>query len=59
MSPIYSISVSLRDDLYDGFMEKMANLEIENEKVIPYCKHCGAELPKGQTICIICGNKIT
>ncbi|GAG84415.1 unnamed protein product, partial [marine sediment metagenome] len=31
-------------------------LEIENEKVIPYCKHCGAELPKGQTICHICGN---
>ncbi|MFX1307790.1 MAG: roadblock/LC7 domain-containing protein [Promethearchaeota archaeon] len=24
----------------------------------PYCKHCGAELPKGQTICHVCGKKV-
>ncbi|MFX0076465.1 MAG: zinc-ribbon domain-containing protein [Candidatus Hermodarchaeota archaeon] len=23
-----------------------------------YCKHCGAELPKGQTICHVCGKKV-
>ncbi len=28
-------------------------LEYEN-----YCKHCGAELPKGQTICHVCGKKV-
>ena len=24
----------------------------------PYCKHCGAKLPKGQTICHVCGKKV-
>ncbi len=24
----------------------------------PYCKHCGAELPKGQAICHVCGKKV-
>jgi hypothetical protein len=24
----------------------------------PYCKHCGAELPEGQTICHVCGKKV-
>lgn len=24
----------------------------------PYCKHCGAILPKGQTICHACGKKV-
>ena len=24
----------------------------------PYCKHCGAELPKGQTVCHVCGKKV-
>lgn len=24
----------------------------------PYCKHCGAVLPKGQTICHVCGKKV-
>ncbi|MFX1327975.1 MAG: roadblock/LC7 domain-containing protein [Promethearchaeota archaeon] len=24
----------------------------------PNCKHCGAELPKGQTICHVCGKKV-
>ena len=23
----------------------------------PYCKHCGAELPKGQAICHVCNKK--
>ena len=23
-----------------------------------YCKHCGAELPEGQTICHVCGKKV-
>jgi hypothetical protein len=89
------------DDLYDGFMEKMASLEIENDEGLfsteeemevdikkskeellqllqgeisenkvqeelrkdvryqPYCKHCGAQIPIGQTICYMCGNKVT
>ena len=24
----------------------------------PYCKHCGAELPKGQSICHVCRKKV-
>jgi len=24
----------------------------------PYCKYCGAELPKGQSICHVCGKKV-
>jgi hypothetical protein len=24
----------------------------------PYCKHCGAELPKGQSICHVCGKRV-
>ncbi|MFX1432114.1 MAG: zinc-ribbon domain-containing protein [Promethearchaeota archaeon] len=24
----------------------------------PYCKHCGAELPEGETICHVCGKKV-
>ena len=30
----------------------------EEEDYEPYCKHCGAELPKGQTICHVCGKKV-
>ena len=31
------------------------NQYIENQF---YCKHCGADLPEGQSICHVCGNKI-
>ena len=24
----------------------------------PYCKHCGADLPKGQSICHVCKNEV-
>ena len=24
----------------------------------PYCKHCGADLPKGESICHVCGKKV-
>ncbi|MFX0037429.1 MAG: zinc-ribbon domain-containing protein [Candidatus Hermodarchaeota archaeon] len=39
--------------------EPQAKLPITEEvqEYEPYCKHCGAELPKGQTICHICGKK--
>jgi len=30
----------------------------EEQEYEPYCKHCGAELPKGQTICHVCGKKV-
>lgn len=30
----------------------------EEEEYEPYCKHCGAELSKGQTICHACGKKV-
>ncbi|MFX1452937.1 MAG: zinc-ribbon domain-containing protein, partial [Promethearchaeota archaeon] len=30
----------------------------EDVKYESYCKHCGANLPKGQTICHVCGNKV-
>jgi len=23
-----------------------------------YCKHCGSDLPIGQSICHVCGNKV-
>jgi predicted regulator of Ras-like GTPase activity (Roadblock/LC7/MglB family) len=35
--------------------------EPESKQVLVYeiyCKHCGAELPKGQTICHVCGEKV-
>jgi len=32
-------------------MEDIAEFEL-------YCKHCGVELPKGQAICHVCGNKV-
>ncbi|MFX0006301.1 MAG: zinc ribbon domain-containing protein [Promethearchaeota archaeon] len=35
--------------------ESITEQDIEYET---YCKHCGAELPKGQTICHVCGNKV-
>jgi hypothetical protein len=24
----------------------------------PYCKHCGAELPEGESICHVCGRRV-
>ena len=24
----------------------------------PYCKHCGAALPKGESICHVCGKRV-
>ena len=40
--------------------------QVQVEKVLteeepeyePYCKHCGAKLPEGQTICHVCGKKV-
>lgn len=37
--------------------EKPTKLEKDVE-FKPYCKHCGAELPKGQIICHVCGKKV-
>ena len=30
----------------------------EEQEYEPYCKHCGAKLPEGQTICHVCGKKV-
>ncbi len=30
----------------------------KEEESTPYCKHCGADLPKGQSICHVCGKKV-
>lgn len=40
--------------------EPQAKLPIteEEQEYEPYCKHCGAELPKGQAICHVCGKRV-
>jgi predicted regulator of Ras-like GTPase activity (Roadblock/LC7/MglB family) len=32
--------------------------EKKEQESPPYCKHCGADLPKGQSICQVCGKKV-
>ncbi len=42
-----------------GAKQKLQLRVIEKESEYePYCKHCGAELPKGQSICHVCGKKV-
>ncbi len=40
--------------------EPQAKEPITNQVLVyeTYCKYCGAELPKGQTICHVCGKKV-
>jgi len=44
-----------------GLMAEPQTKRLTNEKDTKnelYCKYCGAELPKGQSICHVCGNKV-
>lgn len=44
---------------FPEWMRKLLPKESKQEaRIMPYCKHCGAELPNGQPICHVCGNKI-
>ena len=37
--------------------KKVADIEIKKD-FEQFCRHCGAELPPGQTICHVCGRKV-
>lgn len=47
------------EDIYPvGQPQAKRPTDEEEPEYKPYCKHCGAELPKGQTICHVCGKKV-
>ncbi len=41
-----------------GQLQAKKDITEEEPEYDPYCKHCGAKLPEGQTICHVCGKKV-
>jgi predicted regulator of Ras-like GTPase activity (Roadblock/LC7/MglB family) len=41
-----------------GEAQLKTEIAIEGIWEDPYCKHCGSDLPKGQSICHVCGKKV-
>ena len=55
---IFKPPTSPRDLGLTGELQAKRPTTEENLQYEPYCKHCGAVLPKGQSICHVCGKKV-